>query len=289
MQEIALGTANFGQTYGVANEIGQLSEVAIAKIIETARVHGIRTIDTAYSYGESLAILGRVGVGDFEIISKVGSIPSESEDVARIVTDQVLLTLEHLRNTKIKAMLVHNVDEILGPHGEQIFCGLVEAKRRGLVEKIGVSIYDPISLDLICRRFPIDLVQAPMNVFDNRIFDSGWLDRLSNAGIEVHSRSVFLQGLLLRKDAQLRAEFSNWREDFEQLGSWFSASTKTPLAKCVSHIKSFSQVSRLVVGVDTESQLMDVIEAYSDDPERAPKFKLRDPDILLDPSKWMQL
>jgi aryl-alcohol dehydrogenase-like predicted oxidoreductase len=165
---------------------------------------------------------------------------------------------------------------------------LLEAKKSGLIEKIGVSIYDPKSLDLICSRFPIDLVQAPMNILDNRLFDSGWLDRLNHYGIEVHSRSVFLQGLLLREDLQSRVEFLRWREDFEQLGIWFGASTKTPLAKCVSHITSFGQVSRLVVGVDSESQLMEVIAAFGDAPERAPEFKIRDPDILLNPFKWMK-
>ena len=36
-----------------------------------------------------------------------------------------------------------------------------------------------------------------MNIIDRRLELSGWLERLSDEGVEVHARSVFLQGLLL--------------------------------------------------------------------------------------------
>ena len=83
-------------------------------------------------------------------------------------------------------------------------------KKNGVISKIGISIYSPSQLDLILPKFSIDIVQAPFNIVDRRILNSGWLEKLSKKNIETHIRSVFLQGLLLMQYEKIPNQFSHW-------------------------------------------------------------------------------
>ena len=43
------------------------------------------------------------------------------------------------------------------------------------VEKIGVSVYAPSELQSIVRRYIIDLVQIPVNIFDQRFLEKNFV------------------------------------------------------------------------------------------------------------------
>ena len=59
LERIALGTAQFGMSYGIANKEGQVSRREVGRIINLAKKIGIRTIDTAMDYGDSELIVGK--------------------------------------------------------------------------------------------------------------------------------------------------------------------------------------------------------------------------------------
>ena len=65
-----------------------------------------------------------------------------------------------------------------------------------IIKKIGISVYSPRELSFCFDMMEFDLVQFPMNVFDNRFLKTGWLDRLKKNNIETHARSIFLQGVI---------------------------------------------------------------------------------------------
>ena len=44
---------------------------------------------------------------------------------------------------------------------------------------------------------------TPENILDRRLLESGWLEKLKKRNIEVHARSIFLQGILLGRYNQL--------------------------------------------------------------------------------------
>ena len=52
-------------------------------------------------------------------------------------------------------------------------------------------------LSIILALYNFDIVQAPFNLIDRRLIETGWLEKLNMSNIEVHCRSCFLQGLLL--------------------------------------------------------------------------------------------
>jgi aryl-alcohol dehydrogenase-like predicted oxidoreductase len=286
MQKLALGTANFGSHYGILNRSGKLSDEVVAKILKEASLSGIRTLDTASVYGDCHEVLGRVGTKGWEIISKIPAIPANCKDVTGFLTKNFENSLKNLQVDKLQGLLLHNSKDLLAKYGDEIFLYLKGLRSQQLVSKVGVSIYDPGCLSEITKRYEIDLVQGPVNIFDNQIHTSGWLERLANLGIEFHARSIFLQGVLLSPKIQANKYFSQWNNLFLEFNSWVRHSGVSALEKCVAHVRSFENISHIIVGVDNVEQICDLLAAVNHKPARAPSFTLHDFEALINPSRW---
>lgn len=285
--KLALGTVQFGLPYGVANQAGQTSINEIADILAHARRNGIDTIDTAIGYGNSELRLGETGVKSWQVVSKLSAVPDNCEDIEDWVRDSVLGSLERLRINKLYGLLVHQTQQLLGPHGNAIFRALSTLKDQGKIEKIGVSIYIPEELDALWPHFKFDIVQAPFNILDRRLVTSGWLTRLHRAGIEVHVRSVFLQGLLLM-DAEDRPEyFSHWQPLWTHWHQWLSSVRLTPLQACIGFVLQSQEIDRVVVGIDSLKHLTEIINAADIDGISAPEMLSTEDIDLLNPLNWI--
>jgi aryl-alcohol dehydrogenase-like predicted oxidoreductase len=123
-------------------------------------------------------------------------------------------------------------------------------------------------------------------VFDRRLHESGWLDRLNQAGIEVHVRSVFLQGLLLM-DAEKRPAFFNpWQGVWDKWDRWLETSKVTPLDACLAFVRSIPGVSRIVAGVVDSAQLHELCADNALRIDDFPEFGVGPDDELINPAKW---
>ena len=286
MPKIAIGTANFGMQYGVANSQGKLSKNSVAEILGLAKSLGVTCLDTANAYGESQKVLGEFGVRDWRVVSKISSIPRDCEDVRSFVRAEIDLILTSLNLSEFDTVLVHNPKDLMGNVSEIVYEELQKAKSRGQVEKIGVSIYDPSDLESITSQFQLDVVQAPINVFDNRLQDSGWLDRLASMGVEVHARSVFLQGVLLSAIAQNNDFFKPWKTTFEKWNRFAESSGTSAMMNCIKHVNSYDKVTFAVVGVDSAQNLSEVFDAFSARPQRINEDIFGVDSQLINPARW---
>jgi len=286
MPTIAIGTANFGMQYGISNSRGKLSKKSVQEILALAKSRGVTCLDTANAYGESQKVLGELGVRDWRVVSKISSVPENCEDIDSFVHTQINLILSSLSLSDFETVLVHNSKDLTGEFGEEVYEALNDAKSRGKVEKIGVSIYDPGDLESITSRFQLDVVQAPINVFDNRLHDSGWLDRLASTGVEVHARSVFLQGILLSAIAQKNEFFKPWKTTFEKWNRFAESSGTSPLMNCVKHVNSFEKVTFAVVGIDSAQNLSEVFDAFSKPSQRISGNDFCADSQLINPATW---
>jgi aryl-alcohol dehydrogenase-like predicted oxidoreductase len=286
MPKIAIGTANFGMQYGVANSQGKLSKNSVAEILGLAKSLGVTCLDTANAYGESQKVLGEFGVRDWRVFSKISSIPRDCEDVRSFVRAEIDLILTSLNLSEFDTVLVHNPKDLMGNVSEIVYEELQKAKSRGQVEKIGVSIYDPSDLESITSRFQLDVVQAPINVFDSRLQDSGWLDRLVSMGVEVHARSVFLQGVLLSAIAQSNDFFKPWKTTFERWNRFAESSGTSAMMNCIKHVNSYDKVTFAVVGVDSAQNLSEVFDAFTARPQRINEDNFGVDSQLINPARW---
>jgi len=286
---LALGTVQFGLPYGVANQGGQVSEQEVHNILRLARQSGMNTLDTAAGYGVSEQVLGTIGVEDWRVITKVPPLPENCGDVSRWIHDVVTESLEKLRFSKLNGLLLHRPLELLQPSGKAIYRQLVSLKEEGLVEKIGFSVYSPNDLDALWDDFRPDLVQVPFNAFDRRIETSGWLQKMHQAKVEIHSRSVFLQGLLLMDDKARPEKFNRWDDLWCNWQGWLNENDLSPLQGALAFVKSQVEIDRIVVGVDSSLQLEEILAAAQVPTHRASDNLASEDTNLIDPSQWNSL
>lgn len=287
--KLALGTAQFGLSYGIANQNGQVSSEEISKILTLGRESGIEILDTAAVYGESEISLGEVGTEGFNVVTKLPPLPNGLGDVANWVSKQVRTSLNQLNLDSVYGVLVHRTENLSGASGKIIFDTLQRFKSDGVIKKVGVSVYHPRELDAVAEAYNINLVQAPFNVFDSRLATSGWLNRLKEKGTEVHARSIFLQGLLLMSHESIPKKFKPWFDLFNRWYEWLEANNVDAVEACLAYVTSQTLIDQIVVGVESRAQLQQLVNAL----EKVPSVQMPDlscnDERLINPSNWNQL
>lgn len=289
ISKLALGTAQFGSSYGVANKTGLVEPNEICKILELCRCYGISTIDTAIDYGNSELTLGKYDLSNSRIITKLPSIPINGVSIATWINCEVEKSLSRLNIPKLNGLLLHRPQQLLSSSGSEIYKSIQQLKKENLVESVGISIYNPTDLNQLCNKYHFDLVQAPFNILDQRMLDSGWFAKLNAIGTEVHVRSVFLQGLLLIKKDQRPQKFSRWNSLWKKWDEWLNLSGQNPIEACLRFPLSIPEVKKVVVGVDSYFQLEQLLQAAKGTTVALPKGIATNDINLLNPSMWSQL
>jgi aryl-alcohol dehydrogenase-like predicted oxidoreductase len=289
--KIGLGSAQFGLDYGVSNHNGKTPPAEVAAILQMAAAQGIRVIDTAPLYGDSEASLGQAqaGAGLFRLITKTPAFHGRPVTAADL--DHMRATfarsLQQLGTASAYGLLVHHADDLLATGGEALFEAASALKREGRVQKIGVSVYTGQEIDAILARFPVDLVQLPINILDQRLIVSGHLARLKSAGVEICARSAFLQGLLLMAPADLPAHFEPVRDHLDNLHRYLTQTGLTPLEGALGFVLALPEIDVVLCGVNDRRQLAEIcaVAAKQIDPSPLRRFAFGDAAIV-DPTRW---
>lgn len=289
MRRLALGTVQFGLDYGIANSHGQVPVSLIHDMLDVASHAGIDTLDTAIAYGESELCLGQAGVDNFRVVTKLPAAPADCADVGAWVREQLAGSLNRLNVQRVYGLLLHRPDQLLEVFGERLYAALNELKHEGTVEKIGISIYSPDELPRLLQDYQVDIVQAPFNIIDRRLHTSGWLSRLHGAGVEIHARSCFLQGLLLMPVSAVPEKFSRWSDLLTRWYRWLNEQDVSALEACLSFSLSHREIDRVVVGADNMAQLMEIVK-IANRPwcPVFPELSSEDEE-LINPAKWTNL
>jgi aryl-alcohol dehydrogenase-like predicted oxidoreductase len=252
--KIGLGTAQFGLNYGINNANGKITVEEAGRIVTLARLGGVDTIDTAAGYGDSERVLGGCGVKDFHVITKIEP-KAQTPDTIR---ESLRNSLAFLQIDRLHGVLVHDSAGFFGsPDNWAQLCRLRDA---GVVSKIGVSVYRPPELEALLRRgLAIDLVQVPYSVLDNRF--KTLFPKLRDAGIEVHVRSLFLQGVFFMCQRSLPVHFAHLASRIERLKE-ISRQLCVPLSTVLLAIGVLDPaIDRVVIGVDSAAHLQQNLEA----------------------------
>jgi aryl-alcohol dehydrogenase-like predicted oxidoreductase len=282
---LGIGTAQFGFDYGVSNARGRVAEAEVEAVLQVAAAGGVGLVDTAAQYGEAESVLGRTlpQPSPFRIITKTGRLA----DGIASVESRARASLERLRVERAEAILVHSASDLLGPEGPALWNRLKRLKDQGLFAKIGISAYpkeDPLGL---ARRFKPDLMQLPVSLLDQRLVQDGSLDAIASLGVEIHLRSIFLQGLLfLPRDGLPRGlvgagpRLSRIRRSIAEAGA-------DPLQAALSYALGRAEASAVVVGVTSAAELRAILAAAAAPPAELDWNTLAlDHAVALDPHRW---
>jgi len=276
--EVAIGTAQFGLDYGVSNHAGQVAPEVAGQLLQIARARGVDMLDTAPAYGSAESALGTLGTDGFDIVSKLpaGCAPEATGQA-------VAASLDTLGRDRLYGYIAHDPADLLGPQGPDIWRGLTQARDAGQVGRIGASVYTPEEVTALLSRYPLDLVQLPLNAIDGRWQSAGTLDALADKGCEIHVRSVYLQGLL-QMPSTPRA-LQPWAGFLQRWRDWCAETGQTPVAACLGHVLALPQVDRAVIGVTNAQELSQALAVAPAAYEIPDDLRTNDP-VLLNPSRW---
>jgi aryl-alcohol dehydrogenase-like predicted oxidoreductase len=273
--KVGLGTVQFGQAYGVSNMHGQVPPNSVRAILKRAAAGGVTVLDTAANYGEAEQILSRSDTRAFRIVTKTIGIENGVAAVA-------MRARQSAQTLKADTLLVHAAGDLAD--GE-LWPALQRLKAEGIFRSIGISVYaadDPAGL---AARFRPDVMQLPFSLLDQRLLKDGTLARLKDLDVELHARSVFLQGLLFMDKLPPRLAYA--AQQLAAVKSAIHSAGSTPLTAALGFVLSRPEIGVALVGVTALTELEEVLAAAAMDPPPMDWSALAlDDEILLTPSRW---
>lgn len=303
VSKLTLGTAQLGSHYGIANKTGLPTREDRLKIIDYAINHGINSIDTSPSYGDSEIIIGEYvkiqsGKNNTKVPSIITKIPSvcfnnfiTSEERHQFVDKMVFDSLKRLNLTHLDNCLLHDPLDMIANQGEVVQY-MLQLKKRKIVRKIGVSVYEPKEVEAALSLACFDIIQIPINVFDQRLIRKNLLRKLYEANIEIHGRSVFLQGLIFMSSNNLPKNMEGAKEFLESLRSLARKVKLDVMELALLYVRDLPELSKLIIGCETIKQIGKNIHIMNLPPlgeavirEIQDLFKYV-PNEIIDPRKW---
>ena len=264
--KLGVGTAQFGLDYGISNISGKTSLKEVRSILKIATENGVDVLDTAYSYGDSESVIGKClpEQNRFRIIIKTPSFKKSRYTAAdgNTIKSAFYESLERLRLSSVAGLLIHHADNVLAEGGELLCDAMHELKSKGLVEKIGFSVYSGEQIDKLLDLYDFEMIQVPVNVLDQRLIKGGELKKLRNKGIEVHARSIFLQGLLLMEPDNLHSFFDPIKPVINKYKDFIISRGLTPVEGAINFIASMPEIDYIIVGVNTAAQLRANLDSF---------------------------
>lgn len=278
--KLAIGTAQFGFNYGLNKKKIKISE--IKNIEKVLKKNSLKYFDTAINYGVSEKILGSLKI-EKKIITKIKLPNNKPKNLKHWFEKKIKQSLKKLEVKTLYGLLIHDVTDILGKKNE--FLGIIlEAKKKKLISKVGISVYDTKEVDKILKTWKPDIIQFPSNIFDQRFLNIKLLKQLKKFNVEIYVRSCFLQGILLGKTLKRGGPKS--QKLFLNFLSWCSFNKINQVTACLHFIKKYEYIDYLIVGFDNTSHLKEIINSFNKELIFVPNIFNNNEQKLIDPRKW---
>jgi aryl-alcohol dehydrogenase-like predicted oxidoreductase len=293
-RRLALGTAQFGFAYGITNAAGKVPADQAHRILDVAERAGIDLIDTAYLYGESESVVGSWLRRNhaMKVVTKTPKFTDLSDPAAAAqrLHGSFRDSLARLGQQTIYGLLVHDADDLLAPAGEVLWSTMERLQRSGLVAKLGASVYTAQQITALVRRYPLQLMQLPLNAVDGRLKRREILDALAARKIEIHARSAFLQGLLLAPPETLGPHFAALKDALTRMARDCASHGLTRIDGALAAVLAHLEIDRVIVGVTSRNELREIVKAAGRAGHAAESLNLRsweiDDEGILNPATW---
>lgn len=257
--KIVLGTVQFGLNYGINNDAGKPSQEVVNAILSEAWKSNIRTLDTAEAYGTSHESIGKyhqTNTNKFEVISKYHT---SRTDLPDNIQERVLKNISILGVDHLYGYMFHSFNDYKNLK-DKLLPEFTLLKHKGIIKKIGVSIYTNDELQEVLNDTKIDLIQLPFNLLDNFSLRGELLSLAKTKNKEIHTRSVFLQGLFFMDPEELPTKIKPLRPYLNSIHR-LSNNIKLPINQlALNYVLNQSTIDRVLIGVDTVEQLKNNIQ-----------------------------
>jgi len=293
-KKLILGGAQLGNKYGIYSKASKMKNLnELKKIFEFSAKNKLEFIDTAQDYKNSEKIIGQLSKNKFKIISKIKIQKNLSfENLEKYLINRVFNSISRLKSSKIYILHLHNIDEYLynRKYLSDIFKILDELKKRDIISKIGVSTYYPEKIHKIYKYFKFDVVQVPFNIFDQRLLESKIYKSNTFQRVEIHVRSIFLQGITLNESRP--RYFDRWKKKIDLYFDFLKIKNLNPICFNLSFVKNLKNINGVIFGTQNYNQLKEIIifnkKKIKIDYQECKKLKINDKKLLI-PSNWKKI
>ncbi len=286
LKKICLGSANFGKRYGYKNS--KIKEREFSKIFKYANSRNIKYIDTAFNYSNSQKIIGK-NSSNFKIITKIPKIPNSISNPQNWIETIILKSLNDLKTKKLYAVLFHYPPyQIEKQKFFQIVKYLENLRKKKIINKIGISAYNVSEIKRSFLLYKFQIIQFQANILDQKILRNSFIKILKKKGVEIHVRSIFLQGMLLSDITRIPKKFKYLRRILTLFDSWVKKKKISKLTACLNFILSFSMIDKIVLGTNNYLQFKQTIDAIekSNGKLAIPKHLKNINQNYLNPKNW---
>lgn len=297
--DLCLGTVQFGLDYGIKNQKKPSVEDSI-KMLDYATQNGINTIDTAFAYGtaedvvgeflkrktirrETLFISSKFKPNDLDEI--------EPKDYKKVIKEHLDSQLKRLNTDYLDAYMFHSSRYAFN---DEILQALYEVKNEGKFRHYGVSVYYPDEAKKCIESPYVDFIQLPFSIFDQRMQKEGVFDfSEQNKSTQIHSRSAFIQGLILMQEDEVPPFLSMAKPIIRKIDNLCQKYKISRISLALNFVKQYSAISHLVFGVDNMEQLKEDIRFFNQNfpkeilEEVSKEFENIDTNIIM-PSLWVK-
>ena len=295
--KLALGTVQLGLKYGVANKDGQPDTNEAKSILKTALAYGVTSLDTAAAYGSSEKVLGECldqnDKQSVEINTKLDPLAqldqnSNRDEIKVAVEASINNSCENLGLKKLSCVMLHRWDHYTMADGI-IWETLSGLKKQGLIGKLGASVQSAEEGLQALDADEVEFVQLPFNILDYRWVESGFVEkRKKRSDVHIQARSALLQGLLLLPAEQWP---TNIKDSAEEVLAFVSDTVKSHGRKsvldlCYAYVRSQDWIDTVVVGVETQTQLLENLELFNEAALEPLDNVPRVDETVLNPAKW---
>jgi len=281
-KKIIFGTANFSKNYGILNNI--LPKKKINSILKLLINKGINEIDTADDYNAFLKE-NYFKLKKFKIYQKINLKNFKTNKKIKSKIYKYLFLKKNIKIKNLYGVTLRKPEILLTKIGKKIFDILNDLKSKGTIKKIGISIYSCKKLESILKNFQIDYVQIPANLVNISVYNKT-KKIIKNKKIEIHARSIFLQGLLLRKWNELPSELKFLKNYWKKIDKKLKLNDIDKYQACVNFVTNLD-VDKVVVGFDNEDQLKKLLNVKKIK-KRIPHFNIPNKKFI-DPIYWSRL
>lgn len=278
---IIIGSAQFINKYSFS----RVKKKQLISMINILKKNSKIIFDTSPLYSDAEKYLKIKKKQNYKIGSKLPSMEKISENnIKNKIFDIVKKILKKMNINKLEYFLIHNETDLLG--NSKIYDILLDLKKRGLVKKIGVSIYSFKTLDKILKKYKLDIVQVPFNLLDRRLLNFYSKRKKLFNNTEIHVRSIFLKGLLLRNLFFIKNRFKHFYALFYKLHKWCEKSKINQLEACINFVSSHNFIKKFVVGFDNLDQFNEVKKIFDNKKKKYPKNIFSNNLKIINPNLW---
>ncbi len=292
MANLGIGTVQFGLDYGISNKQGKTEFKEVKKILNYAKLKNIQILDTASVYGSSEEVLGEMSLkNNFKIVTKISLLKEQNRSIKKKLYTLKKAFKKSLINLKIDSIygvLFHNADDIINTDGEYLFDELLKYKELGLIKKIGISAYTENQIVKVLNKYKIDLIQIPVNIFDQRLINSGILKELKKKNIEIHARSPFLQGLIFINPKNLSSHFDSVKPLLQKFHKTLKEKNLSPIEVAIAYLNQIKEIDTIICGINNKNQLEELckISVKNININEFKDFYINNEQII-NPSNWV--